>query len=189
MAAKYQQNVILDRFDDAIAHAERLRRLMPAVYNPSRVNELPIPPVMNVEPEDNGHTNNDQGDTDEINELNESAETEENHELSEQNITLEALKVEPFQQVAMESADLNAVEYFFAEGNEELNETLEEPPNSDPSEGDTSDDDIEFTYESLDDFRPMIEKDGYEIKAHDILSDNIPFKTNVRFYFNVRKTL
>lgn len=181
--------MILDRFDDAIAHAERMRRHMPAVYNPSRVNELPIPPVMNVEPEDDGHMNNDQDDIDEIDGLNESAEIGEDHEISEQNITLEALKVEPFQQIAMESADMNAVEYLFAEGNEELNDPLEEPPNSDLSEGDTSDDDIEFTYESLDDFRPMIEKDGYEIKAHDILSDNIPFKTNVRFYFNVRKTL
>lgn len=182
--------MILDRFDDAIAHAERLRCIMPAVYNPSRVNELPIPPVLNVEPEDNGHMNNDdQDDIDEIDRLNESADIEENHEISEQNITLEALKVEPFQQVAMESADLNAVEHLFAEGNQELNDPLEEPPNSDLSEGDTSDDDIEFTYDSLDDFRPMIEKDGYEIKAHDILSDNIPFKTNVRFYFNVRKTL
>lgn len=44
------------------------------------------------------------------------------------------------------------------------------------------DDSIEMEYDSEIDFRPKLD-DGFEIKAHDNLSNNWPFKQNVRHFF------
>lgn len=42
------------------------------------------------------------------------------------------------------------------------------------------DDSLEMVYDSENDFRPFILDDGFQIKANDILSNNWPFKQNVR---------
>lgn len=87
-------------------------------------------------------------------------------------------KTESFVIVQMDAADESVVESLFADENEpEICDPLEETPNNDES---NDDDAIECFYETLDDFRPMVIKDGYMIKANDILCGNIPFKTNVR---------
>lgn len=39
--------------------------------------------------------------------------------------------------------------------------------------------DMEITYVSIEHFKPMQNKDGFEIKANDLLSNNTPFKRNV----------
>ena len=43
----------------------------------------------------------------------------------------------------------------------------------------TIDDEVEMAYISLADFKPIMNSDGYEIEAKDLLSNNIPFKRNV----------
>lgn len=40
------------------------------------------------------------------------------------------------------------------------------------------DNEVEITYFSLAHFKPILSKDGYGIKINDLLSNNIPFKTN-----------
>lgn len=155
---------------------------MPANYNDRRLNEQPIPPV-EFDPMDDNEFEMDEYDlmnamqAEQNDDENESqAFIEENHEANnESEIKIEEFEVEP-----MAAEDLNAVDNIFAEVDEPLNDRLQEPPNNGVDEADTSDDSIECTFESLNDFRPMIIKDGYEIKSYEILSDNIPIKTNVR---------
>lgn len=45
------------------------------------------------------------------------------------------------------------------------------------------DDSLEFTYTSENDFQPMVVADGFEIKANDALTNNWPFKQNVKQFF------
>lgn len=52
-------NNVLDRFEDGLNHAERLRRILPPLYNSARLKEQPIPSInamINIqeEEEENG---------------------------------------------------------------------------------------------------------------------------------------
>lgn len=44
-------SITTDSFESAMMHAERLRERLPAVYNPARVQEKPIPPIVAEENE------------------------------------------------------------------------------------------------------------------------------------------
>lgn len=147
--------VFLGNFDDAIAHVDRLRRFLPPLYNPSRVHELPIPPVnvTNIESEENEESDDERSVINEI------------HEISQQNNSIDEIKIEQFEQVPLEPEDLNAVNNLFAEDDQQL---VESTRNANICE--KIDEEVECTYASLNDFQPIIETDGYQIKLNDILS-------------------
>lgn len=193
-------NNVLDRFEDGLAHAERLRQILPPVYNSARLNEQPVPSInamINIreEVEDNCEDLARHSETIETNDNEEGngLESMQNDALNEnigEKVQIERtsetddVKIEQFQEVVMEPEDLNAIDNLFSDADEDIeqsNSTLDEQ--SVNGEEDTSSSSIECIFESLDDFRPMVLENGYFIKPHDILSNNIPFKTNVSLFF------
>lgn len=224
--------IFLDTFDDAFAHAERLRCLFPAVYNPARVGEVPIPPVYLINAVENEaqivqHNEEIENDVASIGDTtvasDEAIENAENHggpeiliasanatnteeidvqvtqnsaqaeneqadEAPEQNDVSVTVKIKSFGDVVMPPDDLNAINSLFARGNDSTcveqpvdlpDNSVEELPDIANHTDDSSDDQIECFFESLNDFRPIVLMDGYTIKANDVLSNNIPFKINV----------
>lgn len=201
-------NNVLDRFEDGLNHAERLRRILPPLYNSARLKEQPIPSInamINIqeEEEENGEdlschsepieTNGNEDENGlELVQNNASNEDIDEQVQIEHASETDDVKIEHFQQVVMEPEDLNAVDNLFADNGqdiEQLNSTLDGPSVSENSEEDTSSSSIECIFESLDDFRPKVLENGYFIKPNDILSNNIPFKTNVSFFLNVHKSV
>lgn len=200
-------NNVLDRFENGLAHAEHLRRILPALYNPARLNEQPIPSV-------NAITNIQEEDEDNLARNIEPLEFDHNKgknhaELAQNDTSNDSidgrvpightvepengasdLKIEHFEEVVMDPDDLIAVDNLFADDDddiEQFNSTLDEQSLDDNNEEDTSSSSIECIFESLNDFRPKVLENGYFIKSDDILSNNIPFKTNVSFFLAIQK--
>lgn len=179
---------VLDRFDDALAHAERLRKFLPAIYNPARLTEQPIPSINAMTREEESENSEDETQNRELIELAHHEEENYNQNTGDQEQINETgdCKIEQFDEVVLDEDDLNAVDNLFdgdEEGSEQFNDPLDQQSINGNNEDDTSSSSIECTFESLNDFRPIVMKDGYFIKSHDILSNNIPFKTNVSFFF------
>lgn len=239
----FKKNRSSENFADALAHARRLRPQLPAIYNPLRQSETPIPRIDTSndnwqikEEEVNGQEvadnslierkNDDilaQPDADDVIENSENnspaldqpiefdtsltpQETEalvsssENNEcdhvtnavenpeiLQEAAIgeagnadSFEAMSVPQedvkpiFQQIQVDEADEEEFNHLFDCERDPL-----EQEDSAHESVETIDDEVEMAYISLADFKPIMNSDGYEIKAKDLLSNNIPFKRNV----------
>lgn len=199
-------NDVLDRFEDGVAHAERLRRILPAVYNVARINEQPIPStnaISQEENEDDVVQNNEPIEIVHNKEKNRSelAPNDTSNESIEEQVPTECtlependtsdLKIEQFEEVVMDPDDLYAVDNLFANDDNEIeqfNSTLDDQ-SFDNNEEDTSSSSVECTFESLNDFRPKVLENGYFIKSDDILSNNIPFKTNVSLFLAIYKSV
>lgn len=218
MASKLIHNFILisASFDDALQHANRLRRLLPPTYNPARERELPIPPVEITTPSEQSanHDESVQNYVVEVyehgafeepedyavedNEQDAFEEPEDNgHDADEQ--TQEQLDdghndVKPmFDTVELQQDDASAFgELSFGAVDEDdplqsissLSINAAQPAEEENEMNATAntfkyDEEVQYSYQTIADFIPIQMNDGYEIKAHDILSDNRPFKKNV----------
>lgn len=195
-----------------------MRLRMPAIYNPLRVHEQPIPRIIgpvaiddeheqnvrNLADETNGLTDNDYSES--INMLNDTFEGEE-----EANVDV---KPPVFEEICVTTEDANAFDSVFdsettqpddevvddplqngidALNDDELNGQLES--HDQPIEPDLSiqavhqidySDDVVCFFNSVEDFRPIPEYQ-FQIKAHDLLCNNRPFKQNVRQFSFIRK--
>lgn len=96
---------------------------------------------------------------------------------SDENISQEELKPN-FEEVYVDEDDEQEFENLFHIEQQSENDT-EEPRAPAKAMTVIVDKDIQVTFTSLADFKPMKNKNGYVIKAKDMLSDNVPFKQNV----------
>lgn len=122
-----------ETFDDAFRHANRLRPYLPALINPARQFEMPIPPMQN-----NVHSNNEQqavndsnreqilGDEQHSN-ANENNTVDEQHvedvhdeqpndpDASEYNGDNDEMDIKPFGEIQLQDADIYAFDEIFNE--------------------------------------------------------------------------
>lgn len=165
-------------FNDALNHVERMRSNLPAIYNPARIRERPIPRVIigenELEPEDENSAYETAEES--IFDGNSYAieQTEHNETFEEE----DEIDVKPpiLEEIQLTSEDAAVFDSMFSC---ESNDPLQSSCNDENNDSDSSSD-VEYIFTSYEEWpKPIIENE-FQIKAHDMLSNNRPFKQNVR---------
>lgn len=191
----------LESFDEAFRYAERLRSYVPALYNEARERERPIPPARFQNDDENNDTNDELVE----NEQNYYSNQEE-EEVDAKPDIFPAVQLDIADEAAFENLFCEENQYEVEdEINQSVHDTEPNHEKSHESIANESalnssvvnvqseidvhdsaceskqtvkyDDDVEYTFTSVEDFRPATE---FHIKAHDILCNNRPFYQNVR---------
>lgn len=183
-----------------------MRLKLPAVYNPARVLEKPIPRAVMG---DNGREACDENASEEsVGSIQQNYTFEEEEEEGQIDVkppVLEEIQLAPEDDAAFDSVftcevtqavtempndplQINSTTTNFVD-NDEQNGNISGAQamrvcaidNGENNDSDSSGD-VEYTFTSYEDWPKPMNQNGFQIKAHDMLSNNRPFKQNVGFF-------